>query len=43
MIHAPDPKTGYEGGVDEGYWVKNKEVIEWLIYPYKFIICYFFD
>ena len=28
MIHAPDPKTGYEGGVEEGYWVKNKEVIE---------------
>ena len=28
MIHAPDPKTGFEGGVDEGYWVKNKEVIE---------------
>ena len=28
MIYAPDPETGYEGGVDEGYWVKNKEVIE---------------
>jgi hypothetical protein len=28
MIYAPDPKTGYEGGVDEGYWVKNKKVIE---------------
>ena len=26
MIHAPDPKTGYEGGVDEGYWVKNKQM-----------------
>ena len=28
MIYAPDPETGFEGGFDEGYWVKNKEVIE---------------
>ena len=28
MINEDDIKTGYEGGVDEGYWVKNKKVIE---------------
>ena len=28
MIYAPDPETGFEGGVIEGNWIKNKEVIE---------------
>ena len=28
MIYAPDPETGFEGDFDEGYWVKNKAVIE---------------
>ena len=28
MIYEPDPKTGFEGSVDEGSWIKNKQVIE---------------
>ena len=26
MINEADIKTGYEGGVEEGYWVKNKQM-----------------
>ena len=28
MIYAPDPKTGFEGSVDEGNWIDNKQVLE---------------
>jgi hypothetical protein len=28
FTYAPDPKTGFEGSVDEGNWIDNKQVLE---------------